>query len=105
MTGYRVVFRREAIQQLEELHDYISDAGSPENAARYTEAIITYCEGLADFPHRGSTRDDIRPGLRTVGYKRRVIIAFAILDDTVAILGIFYGGRDYETILVETNDE
>ena len=105
MTGYRVVFRREAIQQLEELYDYISDAGSPENAARYTEAIITYCEGLTDFPHRGNARDDIRPGLRTVGYKKRVVIAFAVLDETVAILGIFYGGRDYEALLAEAADE
>ena len=105
MTGYRVVFRREAIQQLEELYDHIADAGSPENAARYTAAIITYCEGLTDFPHRGSARDDIRPGLRTVGYKRRVVIAFAVLDDTVAILGIFYGGRDYEALLAEADYE
>ena len=105
MNGYRVVFRREAIQHLEELYDYIAEAGSPEIAARYIEAIVTYYEGLTDFPHRGSARDDIRPGLRTIGYKKRVIIAFAILDDRVAILGIFYGGRDYETILAEANDE
>ena len=104
MNRYRVVFRREAVQHLEELHNYIVDAGSPENAARYTEAILTYCEGLSDFPHRGSARDDIRPGLRTVGYKKRVIIAFAVLDDTVTNLGIFYGGRDYETVLVEANE-
>lgn len=50
-------------------------------------------------------RDDIRPGLRTVGYKKRVVIAFAVLDGTVAIIGIFYGGRDYEIILAEANDE
>ena len=49
MNGYRVVFRREAIRQLEELYDYIAAAGSPENAARYTEAIVAYCEGLTDF--------------------------------------------------------
>ena len=103
MTGYRVVFRREAIQQLEELYDYIADAGSPENAARYTEAIVTYCEGLTDFFHRGSARNDIRPGLRTVGYRKRVVIAFAVLDETVAILGIFYGGRAYEAPLARAD--
>jgi plasmid stabilization system protein ParE len=105
VTAYRVVFRREALRQLDELYDYIADAGSPDRAARYTAAIITYCEGLAHFPHRGSARDDIRPGLRTIGYKKRVVIAFAILDDTVAVLGIFYGGRDYETILTEAESE
>ena len=105
MNGYRVVFRREAIRQLEELYDYIAAAGSPENAARYTEAIVAYCEGLTDFPHRGNARDDIRSGLRTVGYRKRAVIAFAVLDETVAILGIFYGGRDYETLLAEVEYE
>ena len=103
MTTYHVAFRREALQQLEELYDYIADADSPETAARYTDAIVTYCDGLFHFPHRGTVRDDIRPGLRTIGYKKRVVIAFAVLDDTVAILGLFYGGRDYEAILAEDN--
>lgn len=84
MTSRHVVFRREALQQLEELYDYIADAGSAENAARYTNAIVTYCDGLSHFPRRGTARDDIRPGLRTIGYRKRVVIAFAVLDDTVA---------------------
>lgn len=56
MNGYRVMFRREAIQQIQELYDYIAAAGSPENAARYTEAIVAYCERLSDFPHLGRAR-------------------------------------------------
>lgn len=105
MTAHRVVFRREALEQLEELYDYIADAGSPESAARCTDAIITYRETLANFPFRGIARDDIRPGLRTMGYKKRVIIAFAVLEDSVAVLGIFYGGRDYKAILTETESD
>lgn len=54
---------------------------------------------LAGFPYRGTARDDIRPRLRTIGYKKRVVIAFVVLGDGIAIVGIFYGGRDYETIL------
>ena len=69
MSGYRVVFRREALKQLEDLYDYIADAGSPGEAARYTDAIVTYCEGLAEFPNLGRARDGIRPGLRTIGYR------------------------------------
>lgn len=99
MSGYRVVFRREALNQLEALYDYIASAGSPDNAARYTDAIVAYCQGLTDFPYLGIARDDIRPGLRTIGYKKRIVIAFAVLENTVAIVGIFSGGRDYEAIL------
>ena len=50
MSHYRLVFRQEALQQLEELYDFIADAGSPATAASFTEAIVAFCEGLADFP-------------------------------------------------------
>lgn len=106
MNSYRVVFRREALSQLDELYEYIAGTGAPGNAARYIEAIVTFCEDLATFPRRGSLREDIRPGLRTISYRKRVVVAFAILEDTVAILGIFYGGRDHEALLsdVETGE-
>lgn len=102
MSRFRVVFRREALEQLEELYDFISDAGSPDTAAGFTEAIVFFCEGLADFPFRGNARDDLRPGLRTIGYRKRVVIAYAVIDETVAIVGIFYGGRDHERMLRTT---
>ena len=60
---------------------------------------MAFCEDLGAFPHRGRASDDIRSGLRTVGFKRRVVIAFAVLGQTVVIVGIFYGGRDYEAVL------
>jgi toxin ParE1/3/4 len=44
---YGVVFAWEAEGDLAELYDYIAEHGSPTVAARYTEAIIEYCEGLA----------------------------------------------------------
>jgi toxin ParE1/3/4 len=94
-----VVFTPEAEGQLLELHRYIAAAGSTEVATRYAESIVAFCEDLGVFPHRGRARDDIRSGLRTVGFKRRVVIAFAVLGQTVVIVGIFYGGRDYEVVL------
>jgi toxin ParE1/3/4 len=51
------------------------------------------------FPRRGLARDDVRPGLRTTSYQKRTVVAFAVLDDVVAIIGISHGGRDYEAIL------
>lgn len=94
-----VVFTSEAENQLLELHRYIAAAGSAEVAARYAESIVAFCEELGVFPDRGRARDDIRPGLRTIGYKRRVVIAFTVLGQTVVIVGIFYGGRDYKAVL------
>lgn len=96
---FSVVFTPEAEEQILDLYRYVAAAGSPDLASRYTEAIVASCEELAMFPHRGKARDDIKPGLRTVGFRRRVVVAFAVLDRDVVIVGVFYGGRDYEAVL------
>ena len=35
--------------------------------------------------------------LRITNYKKRAVIAFAVDAELVSIIGIFYGGQDYET--------
>ena len=63
--------------------------------------MIATCEGLALFPLRGVPREDIRPGLRVTHHKGRTLIAYAVDEGTrtVSVLGIFYGGQDYEAAL------
>ena len=95
----RVIFAPEAEEQLAGLYRYIANAASPKIAADYTEAIVNYCESLGDFPQRCILRDDVRPGLRITHYKKRTIIAFAMEADHVAIIGVFYGGQDFASIL------
>ncbi len=84
---------------------YIAAAASPEIAARYTDAIVTYCEGLRTFPHRSPRRDDIRPGLRVTNYRKRTVIAFDAETEWVSIIGVFYGGQDYAAALQLDPDE
>ena len=102
---YRVIFSPEAEEQLAELFHYIAAAASPGIAERYINAIITYCETLDTFPLRGARRDDIRPGLRVTNYKGRTVIAFDVDAQQVSIIGVFYGGQDYETALQDDLDE
>lgn len=103
--SYRVAFTPEAAEQLTALYGYIAAAASPDIAARYTEAIVCFCEGLQIFPHRGTLRDDVRPGLRITHYKKRAVIAFDVDAGQVSIIGVFYGGQDYETILQDDLDD
>ena len=91
--AHRVVFTPESEEQLAQLYGYISAASSPDIAERYVSGIIDFCEQLEILPQRGMMRDDIRPGLRVLGYRRRVAIAFAVEDSQVSIIGIFYGGQ------------
>jgi plasmid stabilization system protein ParE len=97
--NYQVVFSPEAEEQLAELYRYIAAAASPDIAARYTKAIVSYCESLNTFPQRGTRRDDVRPGLRITHYKKRAVIAFDVAGELVSVIGVFYGGQDYETLL------
>lgn len=101
MNCYAVTFTPEAEEQLAELYRFIAVAASPIVAERYTNAIITHCEEMHTVPNRGTRRDDIRPSLRITNYKQRAVIAFAVDDAAlmVTIIGIYYGGQDYENAL------
>jgi toxin ParE1/3/4 len=81
------------LADLKDIYDYI-ERDSPVNAARYVEQIEAFCMNLSDFPERGARRDDLRPGMRVLGFRRRVNIAFVVFEDRVEIARILYGGRD-----------
>jgi toxin ParE1/3/4 len=93
-----------ALEQLDTLWDYIAAARSPEVAEGYLSSIFEFCDGLNDFPSRGVARDDLRPGLRTIGFRRRAVIAFVLTETAVEIVGFYYGGRDYETLLTSDDE-
>jgi toxin ParE1/3/4 len=59
---------------------------------------------LETFPKRGTQRDDIRRGLRTIGFERRATIVFQVTNKEVVIVRIFYGGQDFERKLRESAD-
>ena len=95
----RVVFSSRAQRQLQSLFAFLVPRAGRDGARAYVRRIISACRRLDHFPERGTRRDDIRPGLRTMGFERRVTIAFTIEGDSVIILGVFYGGQDYEAAL------
>ena len=95
----RVIFSPEARADLFALYDYIAEQSTPIRAMGYIERIESYCLGFDLGGERGTRRDDIRPGLRIVGFKRRVTIAFHLDRRTVTIDRIFYAGRDVEGAL------
>jgi len=80
------------------IYQYIADRAGPLIALRFIERIEAYCRGFGTAPERGTLRNDLRPGLRTVGYKRRATILFEAdrRSQRVIIHGIYYGGRSLE---------
>jgi plasmid stabilization system protein ParE len=52
-------------------------------------------------PQRGQQRHDLLEKLRVYPLDKKTVAAFVIDEGqrTVSILNVFYGGRDYETIM------
>jgi len=96
-----VVFSPEAEDQIVRLYEYIASKASPAIAENYTNAIVDRCERLGAMPLQGVARADIRKGLRTTFFRRRVVIAYSVGAKTVTVLAIFYGGQDCESLLRE----
>ncbi len=89
-----VEFSVEAQAHLNELEDYLAERFYPGNARKYLDRLMQSCLSLGRSPHRGRSRDDLRPGLRVIGFERRVSIYFKVVGDRVYIVGVLYGGRE-----------
>lgn len=96
-----VEFAPEAREDLIALYDWVADATSPETAVGYIGRIEKFISSFDVASERGTRRDDVRPGIRTIGFERRITIAFVVDEERVSILRIFYAGRDWEGVLSE----
>jgi len=105
MKKYEISFRPLAEADLLRLYDYIAEASGSAIAGGYIDRLEAACLALESFPERGTRRDDIRPGLRIIGFERRATIIFQVLESEVIIVRIFYGGQDYEAALRRGGEE
>jgi toxin ParE1/3/4 len=93
---WSVVITGSAEADLVAIYDYIAERGGADIASRFVARIEAYVLDMANTPERGTRRDDLRPGLRTVGYRRRATILFQLDRQArkVVILGVYYAGRN-----------
>ena len=101
MSSRQVIFSPESSRHLRELEDYLADRFYPANAERYIRRLTKACLSLGAAPFRGTKRDDLAPGMRFTGFEHRVKIFFKVVGDKVYIVGIFYGGREGESVLLK----
>jgi toxin ParE1/3/4 len=100
---HNIDFRPGARADLFDLYQYIEMEAGLDRAGDYIARIENARMRLCDFPSRGTPRNDIGPGVRTIAFERHVLIVFRILDNVVEILRLLYAGRDFkpESILPE----
>lgn len=95
MKKRRVEFSQAARSDLFAIYDWINQASGWETATGYIERLERYCIGFGVASERGMSHDELYPGLRVVGFERRVAIAFLVRDESVVIVRLFYGGQDW----------
>jgi plasmid stabilization system protein ParE len=66
---YRVRFLAPAREDLFELYGYIRNQSGARSAGGYVDRIETACLSLTTAAERGTRRDDLLPGIRTLASK------------------------------------
>ena len=95
-----VVLNESALLDLQNIASYIfNQGGSERTALNFTDRIKARCHRIGDVPRGGRMRDDLIPGLRIVPFEHSAVIAYVVEQDMIRIINVFYGGRDFETLL------
>jgi toxin ParE1/3/4 len=93
---HAVVWRPQARADLLTLYDWIAEHADPHTAFDYTSRIEAHAATLAEFPERGTPRDDLVPGMRTTPYRHRTIIAYRVFGGEVEILRLVHAGQVWD---------
>ncbi len=108
MKTYKVSLMPDAIKDLLDIYEYISEkSGIPDVAMAYIQKLRSKCRQQEIAPIRGTRRDDLRDNLRIVAIDKNAVIAFEVNEQEaiVTIFDVFYGGKDYDTIMNDTQKD
>jgi toxin ParE1/3/4 len=99
---YEVLLTHSAEQDLESIHDYISEFDSVADANHVLGRLMQVVEGLAQFPERGSYPKEI-VALGIKDYRQTVFkpyrVIYRVLGSKVVIYLIVDGRRDMQSVL------
>lgn len=96
---YAVQLSLLAIEDLIDLHRWVSGETDSATANGYIDRIEERIASLSQFPDRCTPRDDLIPGLRTLAFERRLVIAYMVDGGIVTVLRVVNAGRDLVPIL------
>ncbi|MEE3154824.1 MAG: type II toxin-antitoxin system RelE/ParE family toxin [Pseudomonadota bacterium] len=99
---YNVQLSALAIDDLIALHQWVNAEADLPTADSYLARIEDRIATLASFPHRGSPRDDLIEGLRTLTFERRVLIAYTVEEAVVTVQRIINASRDLTPLLQDS---
>ncbi len=92
-----VVFRPQAVRDLEAIADYIA-ADNPTRAQSFVQELRERCRLLGDFPESARSFPELGKDARILPYRNYVII-YRNLRDQVLISRVIHGARDILAVL------
>ena len=92
--AFEVRILPDAEDDLFEIYAYVAEHGGAERADAYDLRIRAACRKLADFPNRGTPRNPLEPGLRSIPFERRATIYYRVAGRVVEIVRILRRGLD-----------
>ena len=100
MKRSAVEYRPAAMENLLEIAAYVFERSQNiKTTEDYLDRIYRRCEKIGDAPSGGVARDDLGPGIRMAVFEKSIVILYVIAGNTVRITNVFFGGRDYETLV------
>jgi len=98
MKSRKVAYDDQANLDLLAIFNWLAETASPISALRIIDDLQEFIAKLDIASERGTRRDDLLAGIRTLGHGNATI-AFVVDDDTITVLRIFYGGQNWESAL------
>ncbi len=95
-----VLYRQEAGADLDNIFIYLVEQGaSSSNERGFVGRIKARCQDIGNVPEGFPARPDLGPGIRLAQFERSAVILYRATEEAVEIFRVFYGGRDYETLM------
>jgi toxin ParE1/3/4 len=94
VAAVKVVLTPRAQDDLFSIYVWVAESAGVEVADAYDARLREACLRLVDFPRRGTPRDDLAPGVRSLVFERQAVIAYCVGEEGVRILAIAHRGRD-----------
>jgi toxin ParE1/3/4 len=92
-VAFKVVLAPSASDDLFSIYVYVAEAAGTLVADAYDARLRGACLKLGDFPGRGTPREELAPGLRSISFERRVTIYYRLVGSSVEIVRILHKGR------------
>lgn len=87
-----------AVEDLIALEAWIAGETDAAIVVSYITRIEQKIRALSNYPDRGTPREELAPGLRTLTFERNLIIAYRVQGHEVLVLRIISGRRELSSL-------